>query len=185
MGATLAIVLMLAMAGVPLEPPQGANPQRPNQQRGRGGELPNPGPGLPIQQLQAMFDAYALVQAQRVLQLTDEQYQQFFPRMNRLQDARRAQIQQRNRLLNELRRLFGPAGGDEAAIGAALKRYEDAEVKAAQDVAAARQAVDEGLTIRQRAAFRFFEEDMERQKIDFITRARQGQGRQGGVPRLQ
>ncbi len=185
MGTTLALLLILATAGAPLQNPPGPNPQRPNQQRGRGGELPNPGPGLPIQQLQAMFDAYALVQAQRVLQLTDEQYQQFFPRMNRLQDARRSQIQQRNRQINELRRLFGPAGGDEAAIGAALKRYEDGEAQAAQQVAAARQAVDEVLTIRQRAAFRFFEEDMERQKIDFITRARQGQGRQGGPPRLQ
>jgi len=34
-------------------------------------------------------------------------------------------------------------------------------------------AVEETLSVRQRARFRLFEEEMERQKIEFLTRARQ------------
>jgi hypothetical protein len=41
------------------------------------------------QQLQAWLDTYALVQAQRQLVLTDEQYPNFVPRLVKLQDIRR------------------------------------------------------------------------------------------------
>jgi Spy/CpxP family protein refolding chaperone len=131
---------------------------------------------MPVQQLQAMFDAFALVQAQRVLQLSDEQYQQFFPRMNRLQDLRRQHAQQRGRMVNELRRMWGPQGADDQALAATMGRLDDLETKFRDETRAARTAIDEVLTMRQRAAFRFFEEDMERQKLDFLTRARQGGG---------
>jgi Spy/CpxP family protein refolding chaperone len=164
-----------AQDGPRLGPGQGQD-QRPNQRGGRQGNLPAPAAGMPVQQLQAMFDAFALVQAQRVLQLSDEQYQQFFPRMNRLQDLRRQHAQQRGRLVNELRRMWGPQGADDQALAATISRLDDLETKFRDETRAARTAIDEVLTMRQRAAFRFFEEDMERQKLDFLTRARQGGG---------
>jgi len=144
-------------------------------QRGRGqGGLPNPPSGVSVQELQEMFDAFALVQAQRVLRLSDEQYQRFFVRMNRLQDVRRQHTRQRMRLINELRRMAGPQGtADDATISASLAELGGLDEKFAQSLRAARAAIDEVLTVRQRAAFRFFEEDMERQKIEFMTRARQ------------
>src|SRR5688500_7690885 len=80
---------LLPITAMGQEPPPPSSPQvqRPaGGQRGRG-QLPQVRPGMPIQQLQAMFDAYALVQAQRALRLSDEQYQRFFMRMNRLQDV--------------------------------------------------------------------------------------------------
>jgi Spy/CpxP family protein refolding chaperone len=165
-------------AGGPQGPPEmgGPQPQIQQPQRGRGqgqGPLPNPAPGVPIQELQEMFDAFALVQAQRVLQLNDEQYQRFFTRMNRLQDIRRQHTRQRVRLINDLRRQVGPINADEATLTATVRSLDDLESKFGQELRTARAAIDEVLTVRQRAAFRFFEEDMERQKIDFMTRARQ------------
>lgn len=155
-------------------PPQPARRQAEQPaQRGRGQGLPAARPGMPIQQMQSMFDAYALVQAQRVLQLNDEQYQRFFTRMNRLQDVRRQHTQQRTRLLNELRRKWRPQG-PEAELIALTRELDDLETTFGNDVRAARLAIDEVLTVRQKAAFRFFEEDMERQKVEFITRSRQG-----------
>lgn len=149
-------------------------PQRPLGQRGRGAaQPPNAGAGVALQELQEMFDAFALVQAQRVLQLPDDQYQRFFTRMNRLQDLRRQHTRQRLRLTNELRRMVNDGTADDAALTTALKGLEDLQIKAEQDLRAARAAIDEVLTVRQRARFRFFEEEMERQKIDFMTRARQ------------
>lgn len=195
MGSAVALWMMVALANAagqapvpvvqaPVDWMQGQDPQaqnpRPLPPNQRGGRQPigppNPGPGVPIQQLQTMFDAYALVQAQKVLQLSDEQYQQFFVRMNRFQDLRRQHTQQRVRLINDLRRMYGPQGADDAALGATMKQLEDLDAKFGQDLRAARVAIDDVLTVRQRAAFRFFEEDMERQKIDFITRSRQGGG---------
>jgi Spy/CpxP family protein refolding chaperone len=176
----MAALLTVALAGgrFPMGDPQGPpelGPQQQQQQpRGRAqGPLPNPAPGVPIQELQEMFDAFALVQAQRVLQLNDEQYQRFFTRMNRLQDIRRQHTRQRIRLINDLRRQFGPTNADDATLTATVKALDEVDGKFGQELRTARAAIDEVLTVRQRAAFRFFEEDMERQKIDFMTRARQ------------
>lgn len=182
--STLLVVIMTAAvttgsgAGqytwpVPGPEPQAQQAQR--GQRGRGqGALPNPGPGVPVHELQQMFDAFALVQAQQVLQLSDEQYQRFFVRMNRLQELRRQHTRQRMRLINELKRMAGPQGtaGDDA-LTAQIAALDALDAKFSAELRGARAAIDEALTVRQRAAFRFFQEDMERRKIDFLTRARQ------------
>ncbi|MEO6224012.1 MAG: hypothetical protein ABIP90_12265 [Vicinamibacterales bacterium] len=156
----------------PPPPGQGQRQGGGTGQRGRG-QLPAVRPGMPLQQMQTMFDAYALVQAQRALQLSDEQYQRFFLRMNRLQDVRRRHTQQRNRLLNELRRRWRPET-DEAELVALTRQLDELENAYDTEHRAVRRAIDEVLTPRQGAFFRFFEEDMERQKIEFITRSRQG-----------
>lgn len=176
------VVGLVALAAWPAAaqepPPPGQQVNRPNAQgqRGRGQGLPAPGPNMTLQEMQSMFDAYALVQAQRVLQLNDEQYQRFFMRMNTLQDLRRRHNQQRMRMLNDLRRLWRDQAG-EADLAGRLRAIDDLDLKFEGALRTARQAIDEALTVRQRAGFRFFEEDMERQKIDFLTRARAG--RQG------
>ena len=163
------------------EPPpqQQGQVNRPNApgQRGRQQGLPPAAPGMTLQEMQSMFDAYALVQAQRMLQLNDEQYQRFFIRMNTLQDLRRRHNQQRMRMLNELRRFWRAEQSGEADLLSKIRAIDDLDFKFEGAIRTAHQAIDETLTVRQRAGFRFFEQDMERQKIDFLTRARAG--RQG------
>ncbi len=170
------VALAAAWPAAAQEPPPGQQVNRPNAQgqRGRGPGLPAPGPGMTLQEMQSMFDAYALVQAQRVLQLSDEQYQRFFTRMNGLQDLRRRHNQQRMRMLNELRRLWRTEQANEADLVVRIRAIDDLDLKFEGAIRTARQAIDEALTARQRAGFRFFEEDMDRQKIDFLTRARAG-----------
>lgn len=182
MGTLMAGVLALSLlGGVQLPRPQGPQgppegPQQPQQQqqRGRGQGLPAPAQGAPIQELQEMFDAFALVQAQRIMQLNDEQYAAFFTRMKRLQDIRRQHTRQRVRLVNQLRRGYGPENADDARLTEGVRELDALDARFDQDVRAARAAIDEVLTVRQRAAFRFFEQDMEAQKVDYLTRARQG-----------
>jgi Spy/CpxP family protein refolding chaperone len=169
--ASVSPVASFASQDPPARPvPQGERAGGAAGQRGRG-QPPVARPGMPVQQLQNMFDAYALVQAQRALQLTDEQYQRFFMRMNRLQDIRRRHSQQRTRLLNELRRKWRPEA-DEGELVALTKQLDELEASYDSERRTARRAIDEVLTPRQGAYFRFFEDDMERQKIEFITRAR-------------
>ena len=162
---------------------QGIEGPLPNRQ-GRVGGPQVPGGGAAMQDAQEMFDAYALVQAQRILQLNDEQYQRFFPRLRGLQDIRRRHQQTRIRMLNELRRMNGPQRAEDAALVEQARLYDEAMTRFHDEERAARRAIDEVLTPRQRAVFRFFEEDMERQKVDFITRARRqgGPGLPGGLP---
>ena len=63
MGTMMVAVLTLSLLG--------GVPQQQQPQRGRGAGLPAPAQGAPIQELQEMFDAFALVQAQRIMQLND------------------------------------------------------------------------------------------------------------------
>lgn len=180
MGTMTAALLTVALAGgvqfqgpdMPQQPPQQQQPQQP-QQRGRGQGLPAPGPGAPIQELQEMFDAFALVQAQRIMQLNDEQYSRFFTRMKRVQDVRRQHQRQRVRLVNELRRGYGPDRADDQVLAERVRALDELDARFDQELRTAKAAVDEVLTVRQRAAFRFFEQDMEIQKVDYLTRARQ------------
>lgn len=180
MGTMMSAMLALALAGGvqaqgPDLPPGYQQPpqQMQDPQRGRGPAPPMPGQGAPIQELQEMFDAFALVQAQRIMQLNDDQYVRFFPRMKRLQDVRRQHGRQRIRIINLLRRGYGPERAEDTALTDLVRQLDDIDAKFEQEVRAAKAAVDEVLTVRQRAAFRFFEQDMEVQKVDYLTRARQ------------
>ena len=164
------LACLLGISTVPMAALQDPPPQA--QGRGRQGQGPPVArPGMPIQQMQTMFDAYALVRARRALQLSDEQYQSFFMRMSRLQEIRRRHTQQRMRLLGELRRKWSPQA-DEGELTALARQLDELEAASGTELKAARRAVDEVLTPRQAAFLRFFEEDMEREKIEFITRSR-------------
>ena len=120
-----------------------------------------------------MLDAYAIVQAQTALQLTDAQYGQFVTRLKRLQETRRRNAQVRNRLLQQLRALVASdAVPDETGIREQLKALRDHDE---QTVAALRrdsEALDEVLDARQQALFKLLEERLERQKLDLLMRAR-------------
>ena len=77
-------------------------------------------------ELAAMLDAYAIVQAQNALQLTDAQYGQFVTRLKRLQENRRRNNQIRNRLLQQLRALAAPGGNaDETAMREKLQALRE------------------------------------------------------------
>lgn len=121
------------------------------------------------------LDQYALVQARRMLQLTDGEYQQVLPRFKNLQQTRRRNTVARNRLVQELRRLVGARAtgeADEKTIAAAVGALREHDERAFRELQAAYDAVDEALTPRQRARLRLFEENIEARKLDLVMRAR-------------
>jgi hypothetical protein len=130
--------------------------------------------GVSPAEIQRLFDAYALVQAQAQLRLGDDRYTPFLARYKALQDVRRRFQNQRGRILQDLRRLLmEDAKSDEGLLRDRMKALQDLEVQAAADVRKAYDAVDQVLDVRQQARFRLFEEQMERRKIELVTRARQ------------
>ena len=133
-------------------------------------------------ELITMLDTYAIVQAQEVLQLTDDQYGQFVTRLKRLQQVRRQNTRARNHILQELRRLSQETTVDDNAIRLRLKALQDHEVTAADELRRAYASVDEVLDTRQQARFRLFEERMELRKLDLLMRARNRAAR-AAVPR--
>lgn len=142
---------------------------------GRGRPPAEERPLGPIEVLD-MLDAYALVQAQRALELNDKQYGEFVARLRRLQQVRRGHMQARNRIVNELRQLTRPGAQevDEAAVRERLKQLREQDERASADLRKAHDALDEILDVRQQARFRVFEETLERRKLDLLMRARRG-----------
>jgi hypothetical protein len=127
-----------------------------------------------------------VMQAQDALQLSEEQYGRFVTRLKALQDTRRRHQIARNQLMGDLRRLTNPQSGsnDEAMLTERLRSLRDQDDRAAAEVKKAYEGIDEALDVRQQARFRIFEERMEQQKLDLLTRARQnargaGRGRGG------
>jgi hypothetical protein len=121
-----------------------------------------------------MFEAYALLQAQNQLKLSDEQYADFIVRLRGLQNARRRHQQSRQRLIQDLRRLTNPqnANTDETAIRTTLESLAREDASAHDEVTRALAQVDEILDVRQRARFRLLEEQLERWKLDLLSRVR-------------
>jgi Spy/CpxP family protein refolding chaperone len=160
MNNLLLTVCLCALVAVPAgaQPPAGS---------GAGG------PGVSVGELQRMFDAYALMQAQEQLKITDDQFSQFLARFKALQEVRRKALADRTRAIVELRRMANEPTSDENQIKDALKALQDLEVRAAADTRKAYEAVDQVLDVRQQAKFRGFEENMERRQLELIGRARQ------------
>jgi hypothetical protein len=124
-------------------------------------------------ELQRLFDSYALLQAQEQLKINDEQFSRFLPRFKALQDARRQMLQQRTRVLADVRRLVNEGQTDEGQIRERLKQLRDIEDRGEAEARKAYEAIDQVLDVRQQGQFRLFEEQMERRKLELVTRARQ------------
>ncbi len=166
-----ALLLMIALGGAAVaaqaRPAQGRQGQAP------AGDPQDP-PGISPAEVQQMFDSAALIQAQQRLSIRDDQFPQFLRRFKNLQDIRRQGVNERMRRVNQLQRLLMPgAAFDEASVTEQLKALRELDVRVTADVVKAYEAIDQVLDVRQRAQFRVFEEQMERQKIELVTRARQ------------
>lgn len=167
--------LMSTVAFAQTPPPvgrqtQAGRAQRPARPGGRAA-LPPAGPNMTPQQLQAHIDAYALVQAERELQLTNEQYPNFVGRLRRLQEIRRRHLMERRKLMQEIRGLLaGDAAGRDERITERLRALQDAADTTAADLRKAYQDMDAVLTPWQRGRFRLFEDELERRKIELLAK---------------
>lgn len=130
--------------------------------------------GLRPADVEDMLDALALVQAEKVLQVTQAQYPEFVTRLKALQQARKRHRQERLQIVRELQRLTAPqrGTGDETTLRDRLKALRDHDERGAAELARAYDALDQVLDARQQARFRVLELNMERQKLEMLVRAR-------------
>jgi Spy/CpxP family protein refolding chaperone len=158
----------------PPTPPAGGGVQGQSARGPRGGgraALPPITPNMNQQQLQAWMDTYALVQAERELLLTADQYPNFVARLRKLQDVRRRQMGERRRILTELGGLLqGAEAGRDEAITARVTALDEGALQTASEVRRAYQDLDAVLTPWQRGRFRTFEEQLERRKVELLAK---------------
>ena len=166
-----AIVCGVVLCGASLAA-QGAGVREgaPGRGNGRGAAI-DEGAISPAE-IQRMFDAYALLQAQTQLQVTDEQYTRFLTRFKALLDVRRKALFEHTRMVADLRRLLMEGQADDTQLKERLQALDDLEARSKADSKRALDAIDQILDVRQQARFRVFEEQMERRKLELVTRAR-------------
>jgi hypothetical protein len=167
----LRVLALIVVFATPAIAAQGRRAQPPGV---AGGDAVSPA------EIQRMLDGYMLIQAQDVLQLTDEQFPRFMARVRTWQETRRRTQGERLRMLQELRRMTTGRSGpvDEGVLKERLKALSDHDARASGEIQQLRDAIDQVLTPAQQARFRVFEETMEQRKIELLMRARQGRGRQ-------
>ncbi len=165
--------LTAAGAGGQTPPPGGQKPQ--GGARAQGGAPAGAGQ-FSAAQVQQMFDAMTLMQAEQALKLSDAQYPTFVTRLRALQQHRWRYQQDRRQLVQQLAKLTAPAVDpiDEAQVKDRLKALADLDARGASEVRTAYQALDEVLNVRQQARFRVLEEQIERRKFELLSRARKG-----------
>jgi len=167
----LAIVCAAWSPGTALAQPGRGNPAEPAIDEPLG---VSPG------ELQRLFDAYALMQAQQTLQLRDDQYPSFLTRLKALQEVRRRYLADRARALQDLRRLVQGVQGstDDDRIRDRLRVLREINERGLMEIARALEELDQTLDPAQQARLRLFEEQMDRRKLELLMRARQrGRGR--------
>ncbi len=138
-------------------------------------------------EIQRLFDAYFVMEAQQALGLTDAQYAPFLTRLRALQNTRRRYLTSRAALLVDLARMTAPRAAsrvDEASIKAQLAALQELESRSAAETRRAYGELDTLLDARQQARFRVFEDQLERRKLELMLRARQN-ARQQRLPRRQ
>jgi hypothetical protein len=128
-------------------------------------------------EVRRLFDAYAVVQAQEALGLDSAQYGVFVANYKGLLETRRRMQQERVRIVAELGRLARQGETpDEARIRDRLKALDDLDDRSRAEIRKAVDVVEQPLSLPQRARFRVFEEQMERRKLELLSRARAGAG---------
>ena len=142
----------------------------------RAQRAPQVGPELSPAEVQQLFDAFVLVQAQDALSLTDAQFAPFVSSLKRLQDVRRRNQQQRQ--LRTLQQMAARTDTSDRELETRLQALDDHRTRAAASVRAAYADVDAVLELRQRIRFRTFELRMERRQMELLMRARNARGGQ-------
>ena len=114
-----------------------------------------------------------------VLQMSDAQWTAFVPKMRgELQQLRLQHQRNRVQLINALAQATKPgAAVDEATLTARVKALDDLEAQMGTDERTALAAVDSLLTVYQRARFRVFEENNEREKLRLLAKVMAAPGR--------
>lgn len=157
--------------------PDPARGQRAGTARAGRAALPPITANMNQQQLQVWLDTWAVMQADTELKLTAEQYPNFVARLRRVQEIKRRNLAERRRLMVELRGLVDPSvAAQNEAIDARVRALDEMSQATAVELRKAYLDLDAVLTPWQRGKFRLFEDQVERKKVELLSKIRPGGG---------
>ena len=154
----------------PTQTPDAASAQGRGAGRGDAPQRPAAADLAKLQTVQDLLEGMEISNADKFLQVDNQHYGEFIQRLRNLQKLRKQHQNQRQRLVQDLRRLSNQPGVEDALLEAPTKRLDDFDRQAFQDMQNAYAQIDEVLNVRQRARFRLFEEMMEQRKLEILTR---------------
>jgi len=154
----------------PTQTPDASSAQGRGAGRGDAPQRPAAADLAKLQTVQDLLEGMEISNADKFLQVDNQHYGEFIQRLRNLQKLRRQHQNQRQRLVQDLRRLVNQPGLEDALLEAPTKRLDDFDRQAFQDMQGAYAQIDEVLNVRQRARFRIFEEMMEQRKLEILTR---------------
>ena len=161
-GVTVALASAALLTAVPVT----AQSRRPLPEPPAAADEPGPA------EINRLFDAYVVMQAQEALGLDDAKFGPFVTRLRALQDVRRRHVRERAAAVQEMRRLL-QSQGNEAVLRERLDALARIDATAQGESAKAMAAIDELLDVRQRARYRVLEQQLEIRKLELVGRARQ------------
>ena len=144
----------------------------------RGGRRGAPAAATPTaDSAEVLFERYVRRQARVALQLSSEEMRVVEPRLAALQATRRRLLRERQRHLNQLAQATRTGGGgNPEVVRERLDAFEAFKLRADTELRDAVQAVEQVLSVEQRARFAVFERQMERRKLELMSRARREAG---------
>lgn len=124
-----------------------------------------------------MVDAYIIANIQESLDLTDAQYEQVIPLVNKLQKARREYFGGRGHALRSLRRLLNSGTATEAEVVKALEAFKTLDSEGPATMRRHMEDLDAVLSPVQQAKYRVFEVEVEQRIRKLMRRGRGGGGK--------
>src|SRR5262249_47051055 len=168
----LAAMTLFAPARTACAQQQGAARQGGGRNQAQGSTTPAGERPISPAEVRKMFDSYALMQAQEQLKISNEQFPKCLMQYKALQELRRKSTQERNQIIQDLRKQTSADTVDEAQLKDRLKALHDLEERSHVDVRKAYDELDKLLDTKQQARFRVFEQQMEQRMAQLVARAR-------------
>ena len=131
-----------------------------------------------------MVKAYILSNLQERLELSEAQYLELLPLVNRLHDDRHSFARTKGRALREMSRLLASGRATEARLVEQLAKLRAIEEREPATIRKDLEAIDAVLTPVQQARFRVYETEVERKIRELMSRRqRSGAGERRPPPR--
>ncbi len=146
--------------------------------------LPAPAQNQPVpprQRVQRNLSALRLVKLTQALDLTEDQTTKIYPALNRIEKAKQDIQKDLSENVLALRRMCQEPEAKDADLEAALLRIREDRGRIKELDAEADTALDEVLTVRQKARYEIFQIDFLRGLGETMNQARQRMGRGPGA----
>jgi hypothetical protein len=127
------------------------------------------------QDVEGLMEAYVISKLQEALELSDQQFAEMVVAQKKMSEHRQNFRRERQKVLEQLRRLLGSPDAHDDEIAPLLKRLGDLREELNSSERRDYEAIDTILDVRQRARYRLLEQEIQRRFQQMVREIRQRQ----------